>query len=322
MDLPEHSIHRSAFTPFFCSKGIQRAEPLIKSTAGSFAEAFLSSAPRIDFANDIATPYALAIIMKLLGIPPSVSAEIAQLTRWLFGSSDPDLGRLPRGSGAEAVDVWSDILDRFGFVYSQMMEAQTVAAPNGEKPVFSTLAATGCPIEHDDMISHFMLFCTAGHETTAATAAMGMWQLANRPEVLEDLRSRPEYIPSFVEETIRWATPVLHFVRSATRDYRISGQSICEGDLLYISYLSANFDEEVFESPFYFDHLRTPNRHLSFSVGRHGCLGLTLARSSLIALWKAIIPQIKSLSPAGDLRMSESTFISSPKTVPVSYEVN
>ena len=171
------------------------------------------------------------------------------------------------------------------------------------------------------MISHFMLLCTAGHETTAATAAMGMWQLARRPGVLEDLQRRPEFIPSFVEETIRWATPVQHFIRSAAKDCCLNEQKIRAGDLLYLSYLSANFDEQAFTNPFEFDHLRVPNRHLSFSAGDHVCLGIGFARASLIALWNAIIPGVRNLSVSGDLRMSMSTFVSGPKTVPVAFEI-
>lgn len=261
------------------------------------------------------------IAMELLGVPTSARAEIAQLTRWLFGSSDPDLGRCPLGSLAESVEVWSDILKRFGDIYSQMMTAQKKETSDYGRPVFPTLMTENRSLALNEMISHFILLCTAGHETTAATAAMGMWQLAQSPDMLKDLKNRPELIPFFVEETIRWATPIQHFVRSAANDYCISGQKIRKGDLVYLSYLSANFDEEIFQNPFKFDHLRWPNRHLSFSVGRHSCLGLNLARTSLIVLWKAIIPKIKTLSPAGDLIMSESTFISSPKAVPISYEI-
>ena len=165
-------------------------------------------------------------------------------------------------------------------------------------------------MEHRALISYFAIASTAGHDTTAAITGTGMAQLAQRPDILADLKANPDRIPGFVEETIRWATLVQQFVRSATQDYDIKGRTIKKGDLIYLSYLSANRDEEAFPDPFTFDH--TPNAqppcrlriwraylpwHPPCPAGNDRAVG---RHSS---------PRLKSVELTGPVRMAESEFV-------------
>jgi hypothetical protein len=83
---------------------------------------------------------------------------------------------------------------------------------------------------------------------------------------------------------------VKHFMRSATRDYELRGQTIREGDWLMLCYLSGNRDEEVFEDPFAFRVNRSPNRHLAFGYGAHLCLGQHLAKMEMRILFEELLP--------------------------------
>ena len=84
-------------------------------------------------------------------------------------------------------------------------------------------------------------------------------------------------------------------------------------------YLSANRDEAAFEDPFTFNIHRSPNRHVGFGFGGHICLGIHLARMEMIALWKAILPRLKSVELAGTPRTAESEFVCGPKSVPIRF---
>jgi len=171
------------------------------------------------------------------------------------------------------------------------------------------------------MISYFVIISTAGHDTTAATTATGMWQLAEHPELLARLKADPALIPGFVEETIRWASPVQQFVRSAVEDYAVGGQTIRKGDLVYLSYVSANRDESVFERPFEFDPTRSPNRHIGFGYGAHICLGQHLARLEMKSFWEELLPRLEHVEMAGEGRYTESEFVSGPKSVPIRFRM-
>ena len=78
-----------------------------------------------------------------------------------------------------------------------------------------------------------MTMSTAGHDTTAATTASTMAVLAENPGLLARLKNEPKLIPRFIEESIRWASPAQHFIRSAPRDCEISGGKIANGDLIW-----------------------------------------------------------------------------------------
>lgn len=172
------------------------------------------------------------------------------------------------------------------------------------------------------MISYFVIASTAGHDTTAATLANGMWTLAKDPELLARLKADPSLIPGFVEECIRWTCPAVAFVRSAAQDYELSGRQIKKGDLLYVSYLSANRDEDVFEDAHVFKADRKPNRHISFSYGSHICIGQHLARLELRVFWEELLPRLKTVSMAGEGQWQDSEFVVGPKYVPIRYEFN
>ena len=111
---------------------------------------------------------------------------------------------------------------------------------------------------------------------------------------MELLRAEPERIAPAVEEILRWASPVMHFRRTATRDTELRGQPIAAGDKVVTWYISANRDEEIFPDPYRFDVTRSPNDHVTFGPGGpHFCLGAHLARLETKILFEELLPRIE-----------------------------
>lgn len=108
--------------------------------------------------------------------------------------------------------------------------------------------------------------------------------------------------PTMADEVVRWATPVISFQRTAMRDTQLGGVAIAKGDRVGMFYGSANYDEEVFDDPFTFDILRSPNPHLGFGApGAHYCIGANLARMQINLVFGAladITPDIRRLADA------------------------
>ena len=129
-----------------------------------------------------------------------------------------------------------------------------------------------------------MIIATAGHDTTSATIAGGLHALIENPDQRERLRDNLDLMPLAAEEMIRWVTPVKEFMRTATADTTVRGVPIAKGESVYLSYVSGNRDEEVFDDPFRFDVGRDPNKHLAFGYGVHFCLGAALARMEVNSL--------------------------------------
>ena len=323
LDPPEHGKYRAVCSDAFSLSGVQSLMPTVESIAQDYVDKLVSLAPECDFAAEIAFLYPLKVVLDIIGVPEKDHLKMLELTQWLFTYADPDLKR----PGSDLTDP-SEITRTWGIVFDEFEKYYTPVIADRQKCPRADLASViangkidGGPMEHRALISYFVIASTAGHDTTAATTGTGMWQLAQRPDILADLKAHPENIPGFVEETIRWASPVQQFVRSATQDYEIKGKTIKKGDLVYLSYLSANRDEEAFPEPFNFNHKRAPNRHVGFGFGGHTCLGIHLARMEMIALWKALIPRLKSVELAGTPKMAQSEFVAGPKSVPIRFEV-
>lgn len=118
------------------------------------------------------------------------------------------------------------------------------------------------------MASFFILLAAAGNETTRNVISHGAWELHNDRAQWDAWAADPETLsPTAVEEIVRWATPVIHFRRTATQDTEISGQKIAKGEKVVMWYESGNRDERHFEDPHRFDIARTPNDHIGFGAG-------------------------------------------------------
>jgi cytochrome P450 len=142
----------------------------------------------------------------------------------------------------------------------------------------------------------------AGNDTTRHTTSHAMRALSLHPDqralLIEDLDER---LPAAVEEFVRWASPVMSFRRTTTREVELHGQQLPAGEKVVLFYHSGNRDEQAFEDPWRFDVTRDPNRHLGFGGGGpHYCLGASLARTQLRSIFGEllrVIPDIEAHEP-------------------------
>jgi cytochrome P450 len=135
------------------------------------------------------------------------------------------------------------------------------------------------------------------------------------------LQADPSLITVATEEILRWATPVMHFRRTAARDVELHGQKIKAGDKVVTWFISANRDEAMFPDPYRFDVTRAPNDHVVFGPGGpHFCLGAHLARLETRILFQELLPRLKSIELAGPIERLRSNFINGIKRMPVRVE--
>ena len=128
--------------------------------------------------------------------------------------------------------------------------------------------------------------------------------------------------PTAVEEIVRWTSPVIFMRRTATCDTELRGQAIKEGDKLILWYNSGNRDEEVFDNPFDFNVLRTPNDHVGFGgPGPHFCLGANLARREITVMFREIFERMPDMEVCGEPKYLLSNFINGIKKLPVKWSV-
>jgi cytochrome P450 len=170
-------------------------------------------------------------------------------------------------------------------------------------------------------IGYYIAISGAGHDTTSTTAATIFEELAKHPEQLKAVQDDLSLIPTLINEGLRWASPVKHFVHQAAMDYELRGQQIRKGDRLMLLFQSGNRDEDVFEAPTEFRHDRKPNPHIAFGNGPHACLGQPLARLELRILLEELLPRVRNIEPIGPRKVLQTNFVGGLKSLPVRFEL-
>jgi len=323
MDDPDHLKYRALTQSWFMPGQLKRLEPQIRALARQTVDEMQARGGTCDFANDVAALYPLRVIMLILGLPPEDEPRMLKLTQELFGNQDPDLTRGEGGLSDPAIaaqqlfEVFMDFSAYFGAV-----TADRRAHPRDDvSTVIANATVDNEQISDFEAMSYYTIIAAAGHDTTSSSTAGAVWALCDHPAEFAKLKANPALIPGLVEEAIRWTTPVKHFMRSATQDTEVRGRHIAKGDWLMLCYLSANRDEDIFDSPNEFRVDRDPNRHVGFGYGPHLCLGQHMAKMEMRILFEELMPRLKSIEFAGEAKLTASNFVSGPKTLPIRFQM-
>lgn len=315
MDGAEHRAVRAITNDWFKPAQLRRvAERQVEALAKKHVDRLLAFGGRCDFARDVALFYPLQVIMSILGVPEEDEPRMLRLTQQLFGSEDPEFGGESRGDAMIAA-----LMDFAAYFDKITMDRRANPGPD----LASTIAngtIDGEPLGPLETASYYTIVATAGHDTTSSSLITGLQKLIENPDQMELLRSDPDLLPNAVDEIIRIATPVRHFMRHATVEYELDGVALRPGDRLLLSYLSANRDEAVFEEPFRFDIMR-PNAsdQIAFGMGVHFCLGAHLARMELIAFYRELLARVEDIEFDGEPEYTLATFVGGPKRLPIRY---
>jgi len=324
MDNPDHASYRRLTQSSFAPQSLRRLEERIREIAKGFVARMAAHGDRCDFAKDVAFLYPLHVIMEVLGVPEADEPRMLKLTQELFGSADPDLNR----SQAQVTDTDQALANIQGTVadfiayFNEMTEDRRRKPREDLASVIANGQIEGKPLGHLEAMSYYIIAATAGHDTTSSTTAGALWAMAENPQQFRAVKQDPGLIKGLIEESIRWETPVKHFMRTATADAELAGRKIAKGDWLMLSYPSGNRDEAVFEDPFVFDVTRTPNKHIAFGYGAHVCLGQHLARMEMRILWEELLPRLEAVELDGQPRRMVASFVCGPKSVPIRFKMH
>jgi cytochrome P450 len=323
MDGAEHRAFRQLTQAWFMPQNLRKLEERIRTLARGYIDRMAAMGGECDFARDIALYYPLRVIMEILGVGEQDEPLMLKLTQEMFGSQDQDLNRAGAqvDPTAAAEGIRQAVMDFIRF-FNEMVEDRKRAPKDDLASLVANGSIDGRPIGFPEIVGYYLITATAGHDTTSNTTAVGMWAMAEQPEVFQALKADPALIAGHVEESVRWASSVRHFMRTATADVELAGQSIAKGDWLMLCYASGNRDETVFERPFDYDIRRTPNRHVAFGNGPHVCLGQHLGRMEMRIFWEELLPRLESVELAGAPQLTASTFVGGPKHVPIRYRMN
>lgn len=310
MDAPRHTRLRLIVNKSFTPRMVQRIDENVRERARAIV-ARVADRGSCDIVREIAGPLPLQIICEMMGIPEEQWDRIYECTNIILGdaSTTIDFGAL-MGAVMEMATIAQTVgEDRLANPQDDLVSAMMHAEVDGER------------LQPMEMASFFILLSAAGNETTRNAITHGVHLLTQHPDQREDLRANfDELIGGAVEEIVRYATPVVHFRRTATEDTVIGDTAIAKGDKVVMWYESANRDERHFTDPYKFDIRRTPNEHVGFGAGGpHFCLGANLAREEIRVMFEELFRQIPDIEATSEPDYLQSPFIHGIKHMEVGY---
>ena len=283
-DPPVHTRLRGLISKAFTPRMIELQRAAVEENCARFVDAMCAQEDA-DVIAGLAYPLPVMVIANMLGVG---DGDMATFKRWsdaiienvgvsLMMGDDGSLDAL----NAEFDAYFKARLDKLRREPEDNLLSGLVHAETEEGR-----------LSEEDLLIICRLLLVAGNETTTGLIVNSIRVFAEFPDVLTQLRERPELVPSGIEEILRYYAPFAATFRRATRDVEIGGVTIPKNDRVLPLMASANRDERQFERPDEFIIDRDPNRHLSFGMGIHYCLGAPLARMEGEIAVRALLSRI------------------------------
>lgn len=323
MDGLRHRALRKLISREFSRPNLMKNyEELLRDITRTTVDAALAKG-EFDFVADVSADFPIQVLARLLDVPQEKTGQLIDWGNEIIGFSDPEHAKILI-SDAESEQYkhlpFRSPVSQEVFDYGRELAAGRKGGDGTDlvSQLVNKIPEDGQAMSASEYDSYFLLLVVAGNETTRHTITHSMLALLEHPEQLAKLQADPSLIPDAVEEFLRWASPVYHFRRTATRDVELGGQEIKEGDKVVMWFASGNRDEDVFENPYDFDVTRRNIDHVTFGKGSpHLCMGNNLARMEIRLMFEELIPRLASIELNGDVRRVRSNFVNGIKTLPV-----
>jgi cytochrome P450 len=320
-DPPDHTRLRKLVSYAFTRTKVREYEDYTRRIVRDLLDKAIAKG-EFDWVTEISEPVPVTVLISILGLPREDIPMLIELTSEMAAATDseyqPDPAKYPSEIDPRLLPFGTPAALQV-FEYGRRIGEERRKHPSDD--LVSRLVHTevdGERLNDTEYSNFFELFIFAGNETTRTGISQGILALMEHPDQFERLGRDPSLVPTAVDEILRYGTPVIYFRRTATEDTEIRGAPIQCGDRVAMWFLSANFDEDVFEDPQRFDVERRPNPHTTFGRGGpHFCLGSFLARLEIGIVLEEILARSVRFELAGPPVRLSSNFVNGLKSLPV-----
>lgn len=322
-DGARHRALRKLLQPAFTPKSLAVYESFLRGVTANTLDVALAK-DRFDFVDEIAADFPIRVLARLLGVPEEDTDQLIEWGNRMVGNTDPEsadvLASDPESEKYRDLPFRSPAaLEVFEYGFALANARRGGSGDDLVSQLVNGIPIDGVPLDDRDFRNYFLLLVVAGNETTRHTISHTMNHLINNPDQVALLREDPTKIEWAVEEFLRFASPVYHFRRTATKDTELGGRTIKAGDKVVVWFASGNRDPEIFDDPYRFDVERRPNEHMAFGRGGpHMCLGNSLARLEIRVMFEDLLSRDVDIRSDGPIDYLRSNFVHGIKRFPVS----
>lgn len=311
-DPPDHSRLRALANPFFAPASVKRFRPFVEALVDRLLDE-AAERGEVEFVADFASQVPVAVITRILGVPPEDGDYIRRLGQRVLFPLNPRVSADAVASGhaavAEFLAYLRDQVDGAGGSAHEtptLIEALRAAQRKGEE------------LSEDELLHMCLLMLNGGHETTTNLIAVGTLALLRQRSEYEALgECSDEMVSPAVEECFRFVTPLQFQNRRMTKDLEVPSGKLSKGTDVILCQASANRDERAFDRPDRLDLSRRPNAHLAFGLGVHVCVGRPLARLEAAIVLERLARRFPGLELAGEPEFNRNARFRSLRTLPV-----
>jgi cytochrome P450 len=293
-DPPVHTKYRGLINDAFSVARIRNMTNYIETVVNDLIDKFIDEG-KCDFMWDFSVPLPCTVIADQLGVPRE---KIWLLKQWSDAMLAPGGGFTDE---AQALECAKQVVEAQQFFAEVLGERKH----EPKDDIISDLAHAKLKDDRDGPERELDMFelqdlldqlLTGGNETTTNAIGSGLMLLLQRPELMDRMRSDQKLIRNFIEESLRYETPVLHLWRVAAEDTELGGIPIPKGSSIAVGYASANRDEAVFDDSETFDiERKKAGAHLAFGSGPHHCPGAALARQEMYSAFTIFLHRLDNI---------------------------
>ncbi len=287
VDPPLTEQYRAVISPYLTPRALHAAAPPIQADIDA-AIAVIVESGRAELVGALCNPIPARATMRLLGLQPD----------------DWEIFAVPLHDASLSLPGSPKNLEAIARIqaFSEIIEAEVDARYRHRRDdLISALIGSqvdGGPLSRQDVIDIVRMLIFGGMDTVTAALGNIFATLALRSDLRHRMAADPAGLGKAIEEFLRYEAPIQGFARHVTTDTELAGCPIQAGDRVWLGWGSANHDETIFECPEQLQLERTPNRHMSFGVGAHRCMGSTLARIEMRLVLESFLAAIPDFALA------------------------
>jgi len=288
MDPPDYLPYRKLLNPFFSPAASKSWQPRVTRWVDVCLDQVIEKGS-FDIVDDLANPVPSLFTCEFLGLPIEHWRDYAEVQHEII-YTPPD----------QQERVIMRYMEVVGRVYEIITERRKNPTGEGLIDTLVTAEIDGQPVADEMVLSMVNLVMAGGFDTTTAVTANALIYLADHPEARQRLIDNPEMIPQACEEFLRYFTPQQGLARTITKPVTVGDVELQPNDRVLLSWASANQDESTFDRPNEVVLDRFPNRHTTFGIGIHRCLGSHIARIELVTMVSRVLARMPDFQVVHD----------------------
>ncbi|MCX5365422.1 cytochrome P450 [Streptomyces sp. NBC_00124] len=309
LDPPDHTRLRRSVAAAFTAKGVERIREKSRRMLDELVDELLQDGPPADLTAAVLTPFPIAVICELMGVPAADRHGMHTWTQLILSSS-------------HGKNVSEKARNEMGAYFADLIGLREGSTGEDVASLLGAAVGRG-EVTLEEAVGLAVLLQIGGEAVTNNSGQM-FYLLLTRPDLADRLRTEPDIRPQAIDELLRYIPHrnAVGLSRIALEDVGIQGVRIRAGDAVYVSYLSANRDPSVFPYPETIDFSRSPNPHVSFGFGPHYCPGGMLARLESELLVDALLDRVPGLRlavPREQVPFRKGALIRGPEALPVTW---